>query len=104
MFAWFSALGTAAFISILVLTSVAVVAFFLRQGTPDGWWACVVAPVLSVVAFSYVGYLALDNYTLLNGGSSSAATWLLVAVPVSLVAGLVRGATRKSIDYGARIF
>lgn len=102
VFAWFSALGTASFVTILVITSIAVVVFFRREGFPDGWWANAIAPALSVLAFGYVGYLTLDNYTLLSG-SGGAAMWLLLAIPVFFIAGLVRGTAKKSIDYGAQI-
>ncbi|GAB0119784.1 APC family permease [Acidisoma sp. 7E03] len=103
VFAWFTALGTASFISILILTSISIVVFFLQAGVPDGWWSNVIAPVLSVVGFVYVGFLTLSNYTLLSG-SGGTATWLLVAVPVFLLGGWARGAAKKSIDYGAQMF
>ncbi len=102
VFAWFSALGTASFVTILVLTSIAVVVFFRRQGLPGHPWAHLIAPALSVVAFGYVGYLTLDNYTLLSNDAGGTATKLLFAVPVSLIAGLIRGATKRSIDYHAQ--
>lgn len=102
VYAWFSALGTASFVTILVLTSIAVVVFFRRQAIPDGVWANVIAPILSVVAFGYVGYLTLDNYTLLSNDPNGAATKLLLAIPASLIVGLIRGATKKSIDYSAQ--
>lgn len=102
VYAWFSALGTASFVTILVLTSIAVVVFFHRMRRPDGLWSNALAPALSVLAFCYVGYLTLDNYTLLSG-TGGTATWLLLAIPVSLVAGLIRGATKRTIDYSAQI-
>jgi amino acid transporter len=102
VFAWFTALGTAAFISILVLTSFAVVVFFLARRTPDNVWSEVVAPSLSVLALAYVGYLTLSNYTLLSG-SGGTAEWLLLAVPAFLLAGVARGVTAKSIDYATEI-
>ena len=102
VFAWFIALGTAGFITILFLTSVAIIVFFLVRQKPDNVWSEVVAPSLSVLVLVYVGYLTLNNYTLLSG-TDSTAEWLLLAVPVFLAAGVVRGATRKSIDYAAQI-
>jgi membrane protein DedA with SNARE-associated domain len=81
---------------------VAIVVFFLVRQRPDNVWSEVVAPSLSVLVLVYVGYLTLNNYTLLSG-TDSTAEWLLLAVPVFLAAGVVRGATRKSIDYAAQI-
>jgi len=103
VFAWFSALGSASFIAILVLTSVAVVAFFVRNGVVDNLWVTVIAPVLSIAAFAYVGFVTIDNYTLLSG-SGGVAEWLLLAIPTFLVAGLLRGAGKRSIDYSAQVF
>lgn len=102
VFAWFTALGTAAFISILILTSLAIVVFFARRSSDDVWGE-IAAPSLSILLLAYVGYLTLSNYTLLSG-SGGVAEWMLLAVPVFLVAGVVRGATAPSIDYAAEIF
>jgi amino acid transporter len=103
VFAWFSALGSASFIAILLLTSVAVVAFFVRNRLVDDVWRTVVAPVLSIAAFLYAGYVTLTNYTVLTG-AGGIAQWLLVLIPVSLCAGIVRGISKQSIDYSAQVF
>lgn len=102
IFAWFTALGTAAFVTILILTSVSIVVFFLRRRIPDNMWVNVVAPGLSVLVLAYVGYLTISNYSLL-GGPSETAEWLLIAVPVFLFAGIARGKTNRNIDYAAEI-
>lgn len=103
MFAWFSALGTAAFMAILFLTSVAIVVFFARTQHEHSRWVTVVAPVASIIAFGYVGYLTWDNYSLLSGPSTT-ARWLLVLVPICLVAGYVLGRLKPSISYDAQQF
>lgn len=103
LFAWFSALGTAAFMSILLLASVSIVAFFARNTNETNRWVTVVAPVLSIAAFSYVAYLVLDNYTLLSG-TNSTARWLLVSLPVAVIVGFVRGHLKPSIDYHGPAF
>lgn len=100
VFTWFSALGTVAFVAILVLTSVAVVFFFARLGEPSDRWATIVAPGLSVVVFLYVAYLAIDNYSVLSGAADGAA-WLLLAVPLFFLVGVLRAVTTPSIDYEA---
>ena len=66
-------------------------------------WVTVVAPVASILAFGYVGYLTWDNYSLLSGPSTS-ARWLLVLVPVCLVAGYVLGRLKPTISYDAQLF
>lgn len=103
VFSWFVALGTAGFITILLLTSVAIVAFFARNGVRDNLWVTVIAPSLSVLAFIAIGYLTLDNYDALLGGGGGVARWLLLGIPIFLVAGLLRGKQKPSIDYAAEI-
>jgi amino acid transporter len=103
VFAWFSALGSASFIAILLLTSIAVVTFFLRNRLVDNLWVTVIAPVLSIAAFTYVGYVTVDNYTLLSG-SGGVAEWLLISIPAFLLAGLLRGSRKTTIDYSAQMF
>lgn len=103
VFSWFVALGTAGFITILLLTSVAIVVFFARNGIRGNLWVTVIAPSLSVLAFIVIGYLTLDNYDALLGGAGGVARWLLVGIPIFLVAGLVRGTQKPSINYAAEI-
>lgn len=47
------------------------------------------------IAFGHVGYLTWDNHSLLSGPSTT-ARWLLVLVPVCLVAGYVLGRFSRS--------
>jgi hypothetical protein len=61
LFAPFSALGTAAFMAILFLTSVSIVVFFARNDDEHSLWVTVVAPLASILVFGYVGYLTWDN-------------------------------------------
>ena len=94
VFAWFVALGTAGFISILLLTSAAVLVYFARAGIRDNLWVTVIAPALSFLAFAVVGYLTLDNYDVLLGGAGGVARWLLLGIPLIFVAGLIRGSAK----------
>lgn len=103
LFAPFSALGTAAFMAILFLTSVSIVVFFATHDDEHSRWVTVVAPVASIIAFGYVGYLTWDNYSLLSGPSTT-ARWLLVLVPVCLAAGYVLGRLKPTISYDAQQF
>jgi amino acid transporter len=103
MFAWFSGLGTAAFMAILLLTSVAIVVFFAKNGDEHSPWGTAIAPGASIVAFAYVGFLTWDNYSLLSG-TSPAARWLLALVPVCLFGGYLVGRMKPSISYDAQQF
>ncbi|MDO6145137.1 APC family permease [Paenarthrobacter aurescens] len=103
VFAWFVALGTAGFISILLLTSAAVLVYFARSGTRDNLWVTVIAPALSFLAFVVVGYLTLENYDVLLGGAGGVARWLLLGIPLIFLAGLIRGNQKPAINYAAEI-
>lgn len=103
VFAWFVALGTAGFISILLLTSAAIIVFFAKEKTRGNLWVTAVAPVLSFISFIVIGYLTLDNYDALLGGAGGVARWLLLGIPLALVAGIARGARKPSIDYASEI-
>ena len=56
----------------MFLTSVSIVIFFVRNDDEDSRWVTVVAPVASIIAFGYVGYLTWENYSLLSGPSTTA--------------------------------
>lgn len=99
VYAWLVALGTAGFITILLLASVAIVVHFARQGGGGCRWSTVVAPVLSTLAFTMIGYLAVDNYDALLGGAGATAKWLLVLIPGSFAAGLLLTARRPDLNY-----
>lgn len=103
VFSWFVALGTAGFITILLLTSAAIVVFFARNHIRDNLWVTVIAPALAFLAFLVIGYLTLDNYDALLGGTGGIARWLLLGIPFFLVAGLIRGTQKPAIDYAAEI-
>ena len=103
VFSWFVALGTAGFITILLVTSAAIFAFFARNGMRDNLWVTVIAPALSFLAFVVIGYLTLDNYDALLGGAGGVARWLLLGIPLFFVAGLARGAQKRSINFAAVI-
>lgn len=99
VFAWFSALATAAFITILIVTSVAIVVFFVRTKDNSNLWATKIAPTLSTLILSYIGYVTIENYDALIGPDNAAAKWLLILIPVLMLAGLVFGRTKRNIDY-----
>lgn len=103
VFAWFVALGTAGFISILLVTSAAVIVFFARNHMRDNLWVTVIAPSLSFVSFLVIGYLTLANYDALLGGAGGIARWLLLGIPLFFAIGVVRGTQKPAINYATVI-
>ncbi|MGP9586328.1 APC family permease [Micrococcaceae sp. AOP34-BR2-30] len=99
IFAWLVALGTAGFITILILTSAAIIVYFARQKSQDNPWVTTIAPVLACLAFLLIGYLAIVNYDALLGGAGGLAKWLLLLIPVAFTIGVIRAARKRTIDY-----
>lgn len=102
-FGWFSALGTAGFIIILILTSAAIIVFFASNGMiKSNPFATVVAPDFALCFMYVIAWLTLENYEVL--GSGTTAKWLLLSIPIFAVAGLIRSLQKRSIDYSTDIF
>jgi len=99
VFFWFSALGTVGFITILLVTSLAIFVFFVKTKSPGNPLVIYVAPILSVIAFIYVGYLTWENFDVLSGGNP-VARYLVLLMPVLFIVGLIIGFTRpKKISF-----
>ncbi|BCW78366.1 APC family permease [Arthrobacter sp. NicSoilC5] len=103
VFAWFSALATAAFITILIVASVSIVVFFVRTKDNTSIWATKIAPTLSTVILSYIGYVTIENYDSLIGPDNAAAKWLLILIPAAMLGGLVFGRSKRDIDYAKEV-
>jgi len=97
LFTWLSALAAIGVMTLMILTSMAVVGFFgRRQHLQEGLWARVVAPVLGVAAL-----LAILVTTVLNLGSLmgpvGALVWVIPGIVVlSVVAGVTWGALLRA--------
>lgn len=102
-FSWLLSLGTVALIAILILTSVAVMAFFARTKLEKSPWVTMIGPGLSIAGFGYVAYLAITNYDVLLGGQGGIAKWLLILIPVFAVAGYAWAVIRPGVDYQAAL-
>ncbi|OPX10272.1 amino acid permease [Mycobacterium sp. AT1] len=102
-YSWLLSLGTVALIAILILTSVSVVAFFARTKLERNLWVTVLGPILSIVGFGYVAYLAITNYDALLGGQGGIAKWLLILIPVFAAAGYIWALIRPGVDYQAAL-
>jgi amino acid transporter len=78
--------GGYALLLLLILTSLAVIAFFLRRGDRSKPWKTLIAPLASFSLLSVVGFLATRNMTLLTG-NVKIATILISVVGATLIAG-----------------
>lgn len=95
---WFSALGTVGFITILLLTSIAIVIYFPKKKIKANPFVTIVAPVLSVIAFIYIAYLTWINFDVLSGGDPTARV-LVILMPVLFVVGVVIAFVKKKISF-----
>lgn len=102
-FSWLLSLGTVALIAILILTSMAVMAFFARTKLEKSPWVTIIGPGLSIVGFGYVAYLAITNYDVLLGGQGGIAKWLLILIPLFAAAGYAWTIIRPGVDYQAAL-
>lgn len=82
LFNWFTNLGALGVMLLLVLTSLAVIAFFLRHGADgESVWSRLSAPAVAAVLLAVVFVAALDNFGVLLGvDSGSALRWVLPAL------------------------
>lgn len=73
LYAWFSGSAALGIISLMAMTSLAVVVYFLRQGRGnDGAWSTLIAPILALVGLVTIVVLVLRNFELLLGSSVAA--------------------------------
>ncbi|MGP4025868.1 hypothetical protein [Actinomadura sp. 3N407] len=106
MFSWFSALAVLAIVVVEVLVSIAVIAYFRREG--GRVWSTLVAPIVAIVGLVLGMYLLVSRFGLLAGTAAegvdpaaqswglSALGWFLVALPfIVLAAGMAVGKLRR---------
>jgi amino acid transporter len=96
LFTWMSGLATVSILVVMVLTSVAVFAFFARTGADRRVWHTRVAPVLGTLGLLGITGLVLSNFTTLISGDAVLAAVLLVVIVLAFAAGVaVALATRR---------
>lgn len=99
VYSWFLALGTVGWVLILMLASIGIVVFFLRDRLETGLWSTRVAPIASVVLTAAIVYLAISNYDSLLSGPSIIAKLLLLLLPAAFFGGLILAQVKKDIDF-----
>lgn len=105
-FSWLLALGTVGLLTILVVTSAAIVVYFRRstrgEGERGGVVVTLVCPLVAFAGFVTAAVLAVVNYDALLGGGGSNARWLLLSIPVAAAIGATVAARRATTpDFAA---
>lgn len=82
--------GTYAVAVLMLLASIAVMVYFRRNATPDvSALKTTVAPILSIIGFGFVLYLATTNMDLISGLTGGLAVALVALTYLVIVAGFV---------------
>lgn len=85
MFTWLISLGALGLIALMAVTSVAVIAYFLRTRKERNPWVTVIAPVLAAIALAAEVFLLVANWglqTMDAGGLVPYLPWLLLIAAV----------------------
>lgn len=102
LFTWMSGLATVSILLLMVLTSVAILAFFARTGVDGRLWHTRVAPALGTLALLGIVALVLANFTTLISGDAALATVLLAVVAAAFGVGVAVALARGGRRAGTR--
>jgi amino acid transporter len=100
VFGSMAGVATVGMVILMLTTSVAVFAFFGRNGalTRGRTWQTRVAPVLACVGLLASLWLVLTNFTLVTGGSAALSTVLALVPVAGLLIGVARGQQVRGRD------
>lgn len=91
LFTWMAGVSIVAILVLMVLTSVAIIAYFRRSGTDSRVWHTKIAPVLGTLGLVTITALVIANFTTLIGGSTVLANVFLVGIAAVFLGGFVAG-------------
>jgi amino acid transporter len=93
VFGSMAGVATVGMVILMLTTSLAVIAFFVRNRdlTRGRAWQTRIAPVLACVGLLASLWLVLTNFTLVTGGSATVSTILALVPVVGLLVGAARG-------------
>lgn len=97
VFAWMGGLTTSGFLILLMMTSLAVLTFFMRKLGTGNMWSTKVAPALGLAGLLLAGTLVALNFPMLVGGSPALAYSLLAVFPVAAAVGVVLAVRRARV-------
>jgi amino acid transporter len=100
LFTWMSGLATLGVLVLMILVGVAVVAFFARTRADTSPWRTRLAPALGTLGLCAVGWLVLDNFTTLIGGSGVLAHVFEALVVLAFAAGAAFAAMTGRTEAG----
>lgn len=88
LFTWMAGVAIVAILALMVLTSIAIIAYFARSGTDHRLWHTKAAPVLGAIGLVGISALVIGNFTTLIGGSRILADVFLIGIALTFVGGI----------------
>ncbi|PRI11061.1 APC family permease [Leucobacter massiliensis] len=90
VFGFMAGVATIGMVMMMLLTTLAVVVFFLRNPRlRKNPWTGTVIPVVAVLALAVSAWLVLSNFTMITSGSVAVSIGLALIPPAALVAGAI---------------
>jgi len=90
VFGFMAGVATIGMVMMMLLTTLAVVVFFLRNPRlRKNAWTGTVIPVVAVLALAVSAWLVLSNFTMITSGSVTVSIGLALIPPAALVAGAI---------------
>lgn len=91
LFTWMAGVAIVGILVLMVLTSLAIIVWFRREGTDTRMWHTRIAPILGTVGLLGITLLVIANFTTLISGSRVLATVFLVIIAAVFLAGACLG-------------
>lgn len=91
LFTWMAGIAIVAILALMVLTSIAIIAYFRRTHADTRIWHTRIAPLLGSLGLIAITGLVIDNFTTLMGGSRTIADIFLAAAAAVFVGGVLAG-------------
>ncbi|OUC78181.1 APC family permease [Gordonia lacunae] len=91
LFTWMAGVAIVSILVLMVLTSLAIIVWFRREGTDTRMWHTRIAPILGTVGLLGITLLVIANFTTLISGSRVLATVFLVIIAAVFLAGACLG-------------
>lgn len=91
LFTWMAGEAIVAILVLMVLTSIAIIVYFRREGEDTRTWHTRVAPVLGCIGLVGITSLVIAYFTTLIDGSRALAGFFLALIVLVFIAGAVLG-------------
>lgn len=90
VFGYMAGVATVGMVMMLLLTTLAVVVFFLRNAAlRSSVWTCTLIPIAAMFALGTSAWLVLANFTMITDGSLGVSVALALVAPLGLLAGVL---------------